>query len=91
MISDTKISEEEYRRYQELFRQKRKNADPPQRDIANYCAIFGSLPGKNVAAKSDLAVEVHQLFVQSALNIRQELLAPDDFIHFKGAKNKNMV
>ena len=53
------ISEEEYKRYQELFRQKRENADPPQKDIENYCAIFGSLPGKNVAAKSDLAVEVH--------------------------------
>ena len=87
----TKISEEEYLRYRELFRQKRENAALPESGIANYCAIYGSLPGKNVDAKSDLAVEVHQLFVNSTLNIRHELVVPDDFTQFKGAKNKNMV
>ena len=63
----------------------------PQNSIINYCAIFGSLPGKNVKAKSDLAVEFHQLMVNGSLNIRQEVVVPDHFAKFKGAKNNRTV
>ena len=63
----------------------------PSRSIINYCAIFGSLPGKNVKAKSDLAVEFHQLMVNGSLNIRQEVVVPDHFANFKGSNNKSTV
>ena len=63
----------------------------PSISIINYCAIFGSLPGKNVSAKSDLAVEFHQLMVNGSLNIRQEVVVPDHFANFKGANNKRTV
>ena len=63
----------------------------PSRSIINYCAIFGSLPGKNVKAKSDLAVEFHQLMVSGSLNIRQEVVVPDHFAKFKGSNNKSTV
>ena len=59
--------------------------------MINYCAIFGSLPGKNVKAKSDLAVEFHQLMVNGSLNIRQEVVVPDHFAKFKGSNNKSTV
>ena len=57
----------------------------------NYCAIFGSLPGKNIKAKSELAVEFHQLMVNGSLNIRQEVLVPDHFTKFKGSDNKSTL
>ena len=63
----------------------------PDKGIVNYCAIFGSLPGKNVKAKSELAVEFHQLMVNGSLNIRQEVVVPDHFAHFKGKNNKSTV
>ena len=69
----------------------RSDAELPERAMINYCAIFGSLPGKNVKAESDLAVEFHQLMVNGSLNIRQELVVPDDFAKFKGAKNNRTV
>ena len=69
----------------------RSDAELPERSIINYCAIFGSLPGKNVKAKSDLAVEFHQLMVNGSLNIRQEVVVPDHFAKFKGGNNKSTV
>ena len=69
----------------------RLDVELPERSIINYCAIFGSLPGKNVKAKSDLAVEFHQLMVNGSLNIRQEVVVPDHFAKFKGANNKRTV
>ena len=63
----------------------------PNTSISNYCAIFGALPGKNVKAKSDLAVEFHQLMLNGSLNIRQEVVVPNHFANFKGANNKRTV
>ena len=77
--------------YRDLFRSKCKDADKPVKGIVNYCAIFGSLPGKNVKAKSELAVEFHQLMVNGSLNIRQEVLVPDHFTKFKGSDNKSTL
>ena len=47
-----------------------KDAELPKNGVINYCAIFGALPGKNVKAESDLAVEFHQLMINGSLNIR---------------------
>ena len=44
-------------RYMEMFRHKCKDASLPEMNVSNYCAIFGSLPGENVKAKSDLVDE----------------------------------
>ena len=57
----------------------------------NYIAIFGTLPNQLVDAKSDLAVELIQLFVLSMINIRQEISIPGCFINFRGKKMKNAV
>ena len=57
----------------------------------NYCAIFGTLSNKLVDAKSNLAVEIIQLFVLSSMNIRRELSILDCFINFRGKKMKNAV
>ena len=62
-----------------------------EKSVINYLAIFGSLPGKNVKAKSDLAVEFHQLMVSGCLNIRGEVEVPGHFARFKGANNKATV
>ena len=67
------------------------DVEVPNTSMINYCAIFGSLPGKNVKAKSDLAVEFHQLMVNGSLNIRQEVIVPDHFAKFKGSNNKSTV
>ena len=57
----------------------------------NYCAVYGTLPNQLVDAKSDLAVELMQLFVLQMMNIRQEVLVPGCFINFRGKKMKNAV
>ena len=57
----------------------------------NYCAVYGTLPGQLVDAKSNLAVEIIQLFVLKQINIRQEISVPLCFIDFRGAKMKNAV
>ena len=63
----------------------------PERGFANYCAIFGSLPGENVKAKSDLAVQFRQLMLKGGLNIRKEVPIPEHFTKFKGSNNKSTV
>ena len=44
-------------KYMEMLRQKCEAGSLPVKHISNYCAIFGSLPGENVKAKSDLVDE----------------------------------
>ena len=55
---------------------------------SNFCAVYGSLPHKNVKATSTLAVELLQRFVQSMLNMKQEITLPDDILSFKGVNGK---
>ena len=57
----------------------------------NYVAVYGTPPGLLVDAKSNLAVEVVQLFVLLIMNIRQEISVPGCFIDFRGQKMKNTV
>ena len=44
-------------KYMEMLKQKFESGSLPDKHISNYCAIFGSLPGENVRAKSDLVDE----------------------------------
>ena len=60
-------------------------------DTINYCAVFGTPPNKSVDEKSNLAIELLQLFVLSSINIRHELYIPDCFSDFRGKKMKNAV
>ena len=69
-LNESNISVKEYKFYRDLFRSTSEVVELPVKSFINYCAIFGSLPGKNVAAKSELAVEFHQLMVNGSLNIR---------------------
>ena len=57
----------------------------------NYVAIFGTLPGQLVEAKSSLAVELIQLFILLMINIRQEISVPGCFVDFRGKNMKNTV
>ena len=57
----------------------------------NYVAVYGTLPGQLVDAKSNLAVELIQLFILLIINIRQEISVPGCFIDFRGKKMKNTV
>ena len=54
--NEEKFSEDELLFFRDLFRSKNKDAVLPEKSVINYCAIFGSLPGENVKAKSDLVV-----------------------------------
>ena len=53
--------------------------------------MYGTTFGKGVDAESKLAVEMHQLFVFQAMNMKQEFKVPDCFTGFKGEKQKNCV
>ena len=44
-----------------------------------------------MAAKSNLAIEVLQQFILKALNLRGEVVFPDDFNDFKGTDGKTVV
>ena len=49
------------------------------------------MPGEIIAAKSDLAIELIQLFVMQMMNIRQEISVPVCFVDFRGKKMKNAI
>ena len=58
---------------------------------SNYFSIHGTTAGGLVAAKSNLAIEVLQQFILKALNLRGEVVFPDDFNDFKGVDGKTVV
>ena len=58
---------------------------------SNYFSIHGTISGGLVAAKSNLAIEVLQQFILKALNLRGEVVFPDDFNDFKGVDGKTVV
>ena len=58
---------------------------------SNYFSIHGTTAGGLVAAKSNLAIEVLQQLILKALNLRGEVVFPDDFNDFKGIDGKTVV
>ena len=58
---------------------------------SNYFSIHGTIAGGLVAAKSNLAIEVLQQFILKALNLRGEVIFPDDFNDFKGTDGKTVI
>ena len=58
---------------------------------SNYFSIHGTISGGLVATKSNLAIEVLQQFILKALNLRGEVVFPDDFNDFKGVDGKTVV
>ena len=65
------------------------NADVKR--ACNYFSIHGTTEGGRVDAKSNLAIEVLQQFILKALNLRGEVVFPDDFNDFKGVDGKTVV
>ena len=57
----------------------------------NYFSIHGTTAGGLVFAKSNLSIEVLQQFILKSLNLRGEVIFPDDFNDFKGVDGKNVV
>ena len=74
-----------------IFKESFEKIPVPVRSQPNYCAIFGTLPDQLVDEKSNLAMELIQLFVIQMINIRQEISIPDCFIDFRGENMKNAV
>ena len=52
-------------------------------ETRNYISIFGTAAGKNVKAKSSLALELNQHMINKSMNLRSEVNLPDDFTDFK--------
>ena len=65
------------------------NADGKR--TCNYFSIHGTTEGGRVDAKSNLAIEVLQQFILKSLNLRGEVVFPDDFNDFKGVDGKTVV
>ena len=59
--------------------------------VVNYLSIHGTIPGGGVDAKSSLAVEVTQQFINKTMNLRSECPMPDCFIDFRGGDNQSVV
>ena len=54
-----------------------------KKETRNYISIFGTTAGKNVKAKSSLALEFNQHMINKSMNLRSEVNLPDDFTDFK--------
>ena len=57
----------------------------------NYFSIHGTIPGGLVDAKSSLATEFLQRLILKSLNLRREVVFPDDFTDFRGKDSKTVV
>ena len=53
--------------------------------------IYGSTPGKNVAAKSTLVLELTQHLIFKAMNLRSECKFPDDLTDFEACNGESEI
>ena len=53
--------------------------------------IYGSKPGKNVAAKSTLVLELTQHLIYKAMNLRSECKFPDDLTDFEACNGESEI
>ena len=60
-------------------------------ETLNYISIFGTTAGKNVKAKSSLALEFNQQMINKSMNLRSEVNAPDDFTDFKACDGQSDI
>ena len=60
-------------------------------ETRNYISIFGTTAGKNVKAKSSLALDLNQHFINKSMNLRSEVKAPDDFTDFKACDGQSDI
>ena len=54
----------------------------------NYYAIYGTIMGQLVEAKSKLVTELHQALIHASANFLSEVTVPKDLDHLRGHDGK---